>query len=155
GQEERFYGKLGETTKEVKTVVGFTGAGPDTYTTQYLYDTFGRLQQLTYPDGEVLTYRYDSGGLVREATGVKRPNTYGYVKRLEYDRFGQRAFLEAGNGVRTQYGYDPRNQRLASLQAGKGGGDPFQKLTYTYDNVGNVLGLKNDVPAPQASQLGG
>jgi YD repeat-containing protein len=94
GAEERFYGKLGEMTKEVKTIVGFTGAPPDTYTTQYVYDSFGRLQSLTYPDGEVLTYQYDSGGLLRQATGKKGPNTYPYITRLEYDKFEQQAFRE-------------------------------------------------------------
>ncbi|MGF2734658.1 hypothetical protein [Marinobacter sp. DUT-1] len=29
---------------------------------QYTYDTWNRLQQLVYPDGEVLTYDYDVGG---------------------------------------------------------------------------------------------
>ena len=43
GSEDRYYGKLGETTKEVRTVVGFTGSAPKTYTTSYLYDTFGRI----------------------------------------------------------------------------------------------------------------
>ena len=107
GSEERFYGKLGEVTKEVKTVVGFTGAPPNTYTTRYESDSFGRLQTLTYPDGEVLTYQYDTGGLVLEATGQKGPNAYAYITRMEYDKFGQRVFTEAGNGTRSQYSFDP------------------------------------------------
>ena len=159
GTEERFYGRLGEITKEIKTVASDTQGGsnnsPEVYTTQYVYDTFGRLQSLTYPDGEVLTYRYDAGGLVRQAVGQKDGYIYDYVKRLEYDKFEQRAFVEAGNNVRTRYTYRPDNRRLENLQAGKGNGNLFQNLVYSYDNVGNVLSLANSVPVPPASQFGG
>ena len=50
---------------------GSSDNSPEVWTTRYMYDTWGRLQQMTYPDGEVLTYAYDSGGLVRRARGVK------------------------------------------------------------------------------------
>ncbi|HEY0736351.1 MAG TPA: SpvB/TcaC N-terminal domain-containing protein, partial [Herpetosiphonaceae bacterium] len=159
GSEERFYGKLGEVTKEIKTVASATQGGspnsPEVYTTSYLYDTFGRLQTMTYPDGERLTYSYDSGGLVREAVGKKAQYTYNYARRLEYDTFEQRAFMEAGNGIRTQYTYRPDNRRLQNLQAGKGAGNRFQNLNYGYDNVGNVLTLANDVPVPHPNEFGG
>ncbi len=49
--------------KESKIVLSDTPPsgteGP--FVTQYLYDTFGRLQQMVYPDGEVLSYGYDAG----------------------------------------------------------------------------------------------
>lgn len=159
GSEERFYGKLGEITREIKTVASATQGrspnAPEVYTSSYVFDTFGRLQSMTYPDGEVLTYRYDSGGLVRQAVGKKAQYTYSYLRRLEYDTFEQRAFMEAGNGIRTQYSYRPDNRRLDNLQAGKGGGNRFQNLNYRYDPVGNVLSLANDVPVPHPNEFGG
>ena len=156
GKEERFYGKLGEITKEVKSIITFTTPNaPEVYTTQYQYDTWGRLQKLTYPDGEVLTYQYDSGGLLKKATGVKSSYTYEYIKQLEYDKFEQRTFIEYGNNVRTNYTYDPLDRRLSNLKTGKGDGNLFQNLNYGYDNVGNILSLANDVPIPSLSQFGG
>jgi RHS repeat-associated protein len=128
--------------------------GSTAYTTQYVYDTFGPLQTLTYPDGEVLTYAYDSGGQVRQVSGAKASISYDYVKRLEYDKFEQRAFLETGNGVQTQYSYRPDNRRLETLKAGKDS-DLFQNLAYRYDKVGNILSLANDVAVPPPSQFGG
>jgi RHS repeat-associated protein len=110
---------------------------------------------MTYPDGEVLSYQYDSGGLVRKAVGVKGNFTYPYLNRLEYDKFGERAFVEAGNGVRTSYTYDPQNRLLANLKAGKANSAPFQNQDYTYDPVGNVLSQANNVAIPPASQPGG
>jgi uncharacterized protein RhaS with RHS repeats len=57
------------------------------YVTHFTHDTWGRLRFLTYPDGEKLTHRYDSGGLLREITGAKGGYSYSYVRRLEYDKF--------------------------------------------------------------------
>src|SRR5262249_13553125 len=172
GTEERSYGRLGEITKEVKTVVTFTTPNaPEVYTTLYQYDTWNRLMRLTYPDGEVLTYAYDSGGLLNFAQGQKSGFTYSYINRLEYDKFESRAFIEAGNNVRTRYAYDARTRRLCNLTSAKGtGGTPacvtslagtlpvqnnIQNLLYVYDNVGNITGLANSIPVPPPSQFGG
>jgi RHS repeat-associated protein len=159
GVTERGYGKLGELVRETKTVASETqGNGPNSpeiYTTRWVYDTFGRLQNLTYPDGELLTYLYDSGGMVRRASGVKGPNAYAYVNRVEYDKFEESVFVEAGNGVRTTHTYRPDNRRLDSLLAVLPSGRVVQNLHYSYDAVGNVLRLQNVVGVPPASTYGG
>lgn len=153
GVVERFYGKLGETVREQRLVATDTGPA-ETYTTQYTFDTFGRMQSMVYPDGEVLTYAYDSGGLLRAANGVKDGRSYTYVSRLEYDKFEERAFLDFGNGTQNSFTFDPLDRQLTNVQAGNSAG-LFQNLLYTYDNVGNVLTLSNQVPVPPPSQDGG
>jgi RHS repeat-associated protein len=155
GREERSYGKLGEVTQETKTVATDTGGAPSSYVTQYLYDTFGRLQRLVYPDGEALTYLYDSGGRPRQVSGDKAGYHYEYVRSLQYDKFEQRAYLELGNGTRTTYAYRPDTRRLQQIRSTQSNGTLFQNLAYTYDAVGNVLGLDNVVAVPPASQYGG
>ena len=161
GGEDRYYGRLGEITKEVRTVVGFTGSSPKSYTTSYVYDTFGRLQNLTYPDGEVLTYKYDSGGMVRAADGAKGGNSYHYVNRVEYDKFGQQSFVEDSNGVQTTYTFDPVTRRLSNQVAGplldpNGVAlGPFQNITYTYDNIGDVTSVVNNLAVPAPPVFGG
>jgi RHS repeat-associated protein len=157
GIVERSYGKLGETTLEQRSIASDTPPGEgglEVYTTSYDYDTFGRLESLVYPDGERLTYEYDSGGLVHAVSGELRGLTTDYVSRLEYDKFGQRAFMEVGNGVLAAYEYEPLARRLKTLSATIRG-DPFQHLSYEYDDVGNVTDIVNDVQARPASELGG
>src|SRR4030067_424107 len=101
GGEEHSHGPLGELAKQTLTIASATQGNaanaPEVYTTQYQYDTWNRLLKMTYPDGEVPTYGYDSGGLVTAAKGVKSNYTYDYLTRLDYDKFEQRAWLEAGN----------------------------------------------------------
>jgi RHS repeat-associated protein len=155
GSEERRYGKLGEVVQETKTVDSDRGRKPKVYTTSYVYDSFGRLQQMTYPDGEVLTYAYDSGGMLREAVGQKLGFTYPYFNRIEYDKFEQRVFMETANGVRTSYTYRPDNRLLENLQSGLMGENPFQNLVYRHDAVGNIVSLDNDVVTPPPPIYGG
>ena len=48
-----------------------TDKTPYQTTTEWTYDGLGRIETLTYPDGEVLTYDYDSGGLAQSIDGVE------------------------------------------------------------------------------------
>ena len=153
GTVTRKYGPLGEIVSETRTV---TGQGNKTvaFTTQYRYDTWDRMLSMTYPDGEVLTYHYDSGGQVDSAAGTKDGFTYTYLQRLQYDKFGQRVLLDTGNGTHTEYTYDSQNRRLANLKANLSQGYVFQNLNYSYDAVGNVTSIKNDTVAPDGPDVG-
>jgi RHS repeat-associated protein len=63
--------------------------------------------------------------------------------------------VEQGNGVRTAYTYDAQTRRLNNLTAQKNTGDQFQNLAYTYDKVGNITELANQVAVPPPNQFGG
>jgi len=178
GSQELFYDYLGEVIKNIRTIAsdtqGNSANSPEIYTTEWLYDTWGRLHQLTYPDLEILTNKYDSGGLLNEIYGDKggtstngngkannnQPSSashYAYLNRLEYDKFDQRVFIEYGNKISSSYAYDPRRRWLVNLQAGQsqGQGSQFQDLAYDYDKVGNILGLANRAEDKAPSQMGG
>ncbi len=125
-----------------------------TFTTRRAYDTWGRQLQMTYPDGEVVTTAYDSGGLAKSLTGVKNGSASSYVKRAEYDRFGNQRFTEYGNGLTTLTSYDPDTLWFAD-QLVKKGSTIWSNLHYTYDPAGNVLQRRDTRPAPPSSQLSG
>jgi RHS repeat-associated protein len=112
------------------------------YTTGYVFDSFGRMRELTYPDGEVLTYTYDQGGLLETAKGKKGGKSYEYLLDLAYDEYGQRVRLQLGNGVETRYDYDPLTRRLDHIFT-TGDGGVLQNIDYSYDNVGNIKRTEN------------
>ncbi|WP_405543364.1 polymorphic toxin-type HINT domain-containing protein [Streptomyces phaeochromogenes] len=141
GVETREYGPLGEVTEETRTVPGLLH--DRTFTTGYRYDSFGRVLNLTYPDGEELAYTYDSGGQVTAATGTKKEYSYPYLESLDYDKFGERTRVELGNGTSTNYSYDAEDRRLATLNSTLPKGDAFQNLTYAYDDTGNLTRQEN------------
>lgn len=161
GEEEFAYDPLGEIAARTRTVASRTQGkspnSPEVYVTRFTHDTWGRLGLLTYPDGEVVTHRYDAGGLLRELSGVKGGNRYSYVRRLEYDKFLERAYIVLGNGVATAFGYDARTRCLESVQSGPGPGRGglFQDLRLACDRVGNVTRARNLAAVDSPRWLGG
>ncbi|MFC5826052.1 SpvB/TcaC N-terminal domain-containing protein [Nonomuraea insulae] len=150
GVTTRQYGALGEIVSETKTLPG-PGYHPKTFTTGYRYDSFGRVLQLTYPDGEVLSYGYDSGGQVISASGVKGGYTYPYLRDMQYDKFEQRTRVSLGNGTTTTFTYDAADRSLALLNSTLPTGYEFQRYRYSYDDVGNITRLQNDTNIPDSS----
>ncbi|HVK22824.1 MAG TPA: SpvB/TcaC N-terminal domain-containing protein [Actinokineospora sp.] len=156
GTATRAYGPLGEQIRETRTVPESILNGPArSYTTSYRYDSFNRVLNLTYPDGEVLTYRYDSGGMVDRAAGRKGEFDYTYLARQDYDKFNQKLLTDTGTGVRTNYTYDAADRQLTNLKAQLPDGYRFQDIDYSYDNVGNILQLHNNVTLPHGKPVGG
>ncbi|HKI99087.1 MAG TPA: SpvB/TcaC N-terminal domain-containing protein, partial [bacterium] len=154
GTTERSYDKLGNVASETRSFPDATGAKPHVYTTRFVFDTFGRMLKLTYPDGEVPRNGYDSGGNLARITGTANGRSYAYLQSLAYDKFEQRTHMVYGNGVATDYSYRPDNRRLAHLVSAHGQ-DTFQNLSYGYDRVGNITALDNDVAYPPTSGFGG
>ncbi|MFB7513266.1 SpvB/TcaC N-terminal domain-containing protein [Streptomyces sp. NPDC056144] len=155
GDLTRRYGPLGEVTEEIRTL---PGPGPQvrTFGTAYRYDALGRMLTLTYPDGELLSYTYDSGGRIAAAVGTKKNYDYTYLRSLTYDKFGDRDTLQLGNGTRTTFTYGAEDRRMASLTSTLPTGSVFQNLAYTYDANGNLATQKNNTELPQeAPKLGG
>jgi hypothetical protein len=158
GTEDRLYGPLGEIVQETRAIPIQGGQIP-TYTTKYQFDTWNRIQQIIYPDqptGETVKYFYDSGGLVNRVHGNDDQLEVDYAARIDYDKFGLRLLLDAGNGVRTTYAYRPDNRRLANVQASlPNGGYTFHNFNFTYDPVGNLTQLQNNALRPATNSIGG
>ena len=154
GVEERQYGKLGETLREEKTVEAHTPAVQrKKFSTDYVFDSFGRMQEMTYPDGEKLHYAYDNGGLLKAAWGEKSGNRYDYITKLHYDEFGQRTNIVYGNGTKTTYSYDDKTRRLDHLTTVLKDGRTVQNIAYDYDLVGNIGETWNNIQVPTNTAL--
>ncbi|MDO5773853.1 MAG: hypothetical protein Q4P16_06065 [Spirochaetales bacterium] len=71
GSLEYEYGRLGEVTKETRTLAThLNGSNPtETAVMEYRSDYLGRMQWIAYPDGEKVTYGYDRGGQVVSVKG--------------------------------------------------------------------------------------
>ena len=64
GGETYYYGRQGEVTKTVRTVMASV-ADIRTYVYGATYDSWNRVQTMTYPDGKVVTYHYNAAGQIR------------------------------------------------------------------------------------------
>jgi RHS repeat-associated protein len=150
GTEDRLYGPLGEIVQET-CAIPIQGNQVNAYVTKYTYDTWNRIAQIIYPDpptGEAVKYFYDSGGLVNRVHGNDDQLETDYAAEIDYDKFGQRVLLKYGNGAVNTYAYRPDNRRLANVQATLPVGYTFHNFLFSYDNVGNLTQLQNQVQFP-------
>ncbi|WP_434362366.1 hypothetical protein NF212_19045 [Parasalinivibrio latis] len=154
GTEYYKYGALGEIIHTKRTVTTLTGSAPKTYQTSYRYDSWNRLRELTYPDGEVLVHEYDSGGSLNAMSSTKGEYTYAPLKALTYDKFGQRVYMQFGNDTAMTYSYEAERRRLDALTA-TNSNRTFQDNSYQYDAMSNILSVSNAASVPLDSNLFG
>ncbi|NMA73163.1 MAG: hypothetical protein GX963_03180, partial [Bacteroidales bacterium] len=137
GLQQFEYGKLGELTKNIRTFA----LDPNniyTFVTKWQYDTWNRLKEMIYPDGEVLTYSYDKAGMLKSVSGIKGQDEFDYILDNAYNKFGSKVMTICGNGIKTDYNYDILNrlQRLTSLTPNA---DTIQSILYTFDPNNNII----------------
>jgi len=102
------------------------------------------MESILYPDSERVTYQYDDGGQITGVIGEQKGVKVDYVKDIGYDEFGQRVYIKYGNNVETKYTYDPKRRWLANIDTKNSLGTTFQNVSYTFDKVGNILGVENN-----------
>ena len=94
----------------------------------YLYDAQNRLIS-----NDNLDYFYNKQGSMRRVSD--------YINNSAYDAFGALLNVTYGNGIVTRYSYDAYTHRLTNIQS------TVQNLSYTYDNVGNIMTIHDAMKA--------
>ena len=156
GAQELFYDRMGNVEKVRRTVI-IPNQAIATYETKWMYDSWNRLQQMIYPDGEKISYSYNTAGLLESMKGEKA-YSYNYLNKLGYDKFEQRVYMKYCNGAETTYSYDDQRRRLSNLMviSGKTTRSQIMNNAYSYDKVDNVLAVANSAPLPTtATGMGG
>ena len=141
GGEAYYYGRQGEVTKTVRTVMASV-ADIRTYVYGATYDSWNRVQTMTYPDGEVVTYHYNAAGQVESMTSNKQGRQSVIVDRIGYDKEGHTVYTKLGNGTETTYTYDKQRERLQVMNL-TADGQTVMENRYQYDAVDNILGITN------------
>ena len=141
GGEAYYYGRQGEVTKTVRTVMASV-ADIRTYVYGATYDSWNRVQTMTYPDGEVVTYHYNAAGQVESMTSNKQGRQSVIVDRIGYDKEGHTVYTKLGNGTETTYTYDKQRERLQVMNL-IADGQTVMENRYRYDAVDNILGITN------------
>ena len=141
GGEAYYYGRQGEVTKTVRTVMASV-ADIRTYVYGATYDSWNRVQTMTYPDGEVVTYHYNAAGQVESMTSNKQGRQSVIVDRIGYDKEGHTVYTKLGNGTETTYTYDKQRERLQVMNL-TADGQTVMENRYHYDAVDNILGITN------------
>lgn len=124
---------------------------PQVYLTRRTSDATGA--QLTQVDacGHLQRSAYDVAGQLQGTwLTLQGQAEQMIVGSLHYSAMGHKERETHGNGVVTDYRYDPYTQRLTGIRVrrpatARSRARMFQDLHYAYDPVGNVLSVRNDV----------
>lgn len=115
------------------------------FTSATEYDALNRPVSLTTPDNSKIRPLYNESNLLEKVDVQLRGvgEWIPFVTDIDYNAKGQRELIIYGNGVRTQYEYDPFTFRLTNLKTIRPG-NVLQNLSYTYDPVGNITEIRDD-----------
>jgi RHS repeat-associated protein len=153
GGEELFFGPLGETVKSIRTII-INQANVETFVSEYEYDTWNRIQTISYPDGEKVQYKYHASGQLGHLESEKQNVEYTIIDEIGYDPFGQQVYLKFGNGVVQKHQFEVERRRLKNTELNLPDGETFQSCNYQYDPIDNILQVNNGA-APVEGQIGG
>ena len=151
GRQEFSYGTMGEVIENIRTFVSPIDDYTYTFAMEFEYDTWNRIKSMVYPDGEQVNYTYNSGGSLKSVSSTYAGNQYSYIDEIKYNRFGQKNYVEYGNGAITTYQYDNLN-RLHNLNSVSSNG-VMQNIYYDYDLVNNIDSVSN-LAMPLSNGLG-
>jgi len=154
GNQSFLYGNMGEVIENIRVVVG-PNIPTRSFTTKFEYDSWNRIQNMVYPDGETVFYSYDLGGNLVKIQGTFQGNGYDYLKRIDYDHYEQRNYVLYGNGTDMQYSYTPTLRRLDNHVARTSNQMEMFNNSYEFDKVGNVLGITNNAGTNPINGMGG
>ena len=68
-----------------------------TYVYGATYDSWNRVQTMTYPDNELVTYHYNAAGQVERLTSNKQGRQSVIVDRIGYDKEGHTVYTKLSN----------------------------------------------------------
>ena len=152
------YDWRGRKTHESRTVIDQVDNNRNlgTYHTYWSYNPDDSVRQIVYPNQETVNYTYHPGGAFDQAFSVQdgTENSKYYVQATGYDVDGRVVTRTLGeNLLNSSYTYTPWNQAVQGGRLGRlltqkiGSSNVFQDLNYTYDPVGNIIGIQNNANA--------
>lgn len=115
------------------------------FTSVTTFDALNRATTLTTPDNSRIRPFYNEANLLERVEAQLRDadEFTVFVSNIDYNARGQREAIEFGNGVRTNYEYDPLTFRLTRLTTLRGD-EALQDKFYTYDPIGNITGVRDE-----------
>ena len=125
-------------------------------TTRYGYGVYGRLENLRYPTGLNIRYRYNQDGYIKKVTGRyetgEGQETFVIAKDIQIDPETQTlGALTFGNGLTTTLLYGANNLgNLSSITTEKRG-IQIDSTSYSLDEYGLITGITRLIPEQSKS----
>jgi YD repeat-containing protein len=119
------------------------------YRTGFAYDSLDHVVSLTYPDDDSIGCTYNNRNLLQSIQGGVNGLTRAgaILENIAYQASAQLGSIGYGNGILTQYGYDPR-LRLASITTAPAtnASSPLIAFGYAFDDASNIKTIYDNRP---------
>jgi len=116
----------------LRVIEEITNIRNHTLVKRFTYDSKDRILETRLPDNEDLDFFYDKVGKVSSIPG--------YNNETSYNSFGSPLHWTYFNSRNTSFDYNDQNARLNRIAT-----DSIQELNYSYDFVGNIVGIEDEV----------
>lgn len=149
------YDELGNVISETK-VFDLPTHGTRDYTTLYAYDSWGRVLDMLYDDGDEVYYTYTSTGELERIYTINNtfnpvsPQSWIVIDNMTYDGFGNVSLMEYGNGAATEFTYDDKTHAIdvvvqKAVDPALATGNPVvaYEQSFTYDDGGKIGGVEH------------
>ncbi len=141
GSEYLSYDNRGRIDWKIKRIPDPKNGALVSYQNRFEYDSLDRVKRLHYPDLDYVDYLYNSRNLPEAITGG--PSGF-IISNIDYIASGQMDTILYGNGVDTDYDYDPR-LRLNKLRTQNDTlGEDFIWYTYSFDGASNITRIDDN-----------
>ena len=140
------YDEMGRVSNNVRVLSVPTSGYAYAFSHSFKYDSWNRMLNMTYPDGETIYYNYNNSGALVKMRGIKGDDPRRYIDSISYNKYGQRTYIHYGNGSHASYTYD-NLQRLSLLRSEDSMNNAMQNIGYTFDRVGNIIRIGNTAAA--------
>ncbi len=137
GAREFWYNAAGQVTKELRTLIVNDLQQPS-FVSEYSYDTWGRLKEIGYPDGEKVTYQFNRSGKIQSLSGRKGEQQFSYLSSCTYDKYGDRVKMTYGNRTINTYEKAAGSNSISSFGVQLPSLGQFVNQAYTYDALGRL-----------------
>lgn len=118
--------------KEKKVIDGIE------FITEWTYDSMDRVTSKKLPDGTIITYNYNNQGMLESVSEV--------IASIDYNENNMVVDRTYTNSASTKFEYDAKSYRLLNIKTNN-----KQDMSYTYDDVGNILAIDDSVNNHQDS----
>lgn len=105
------------------------------YKTKYSYDEASRVTSISYPSGFTVRKQYSDTGYEKAICDASNRNVLWKAEKT--DPNGYITEFQLGNGLKSQYSYNPYSNVIENIVTKKGD-DSVQDLVYEYDGFGNL-----------------
>ena len=118
------------------------------FTSHQVFSPLGAVLEQTDAGGHRRTSRYGLAGQLRQMHLQVKANITQVLEDAHYNANGQLIEQQDGNGVLSEWTYDPADGRLRTRISHKPGQPALQDLQYFYDRVGNIIRIEDHAFEP-------